>query len=304
MKRYLFLFMACLVFLLAACGNNDSKDSKDSSDSKEVTYTDQDGNKIKVPNKPKRIVDLTASYGNFKKLGVEPIAITNVYPDSKFLKQDDIKKVDPEDPEAVAKLKPDLIIAYAENKNINKLKKIAPTVSFRVKDLTYKDMHEDIGKLVGKEDDAKQQIKDLDKKMKDDGKEVKEKLGEDNTYTIMDIQPKLMYLFGPGFGRGSDVIYNGYGLKQDSDAKKDIPKERYMEVSQEDFQKYTGDYLLVPTQDGKAPNNAFTKSNVWKNTDAIKNDHVIYYSINEFLYSDPISLETQSDFFKKELLNK
>ena len=40
--------MACLVFLLAACGNNDSKDSKDSSDSKEVTYTDQDGNKIKV----------------------------------------------------------------------------------------------------------------------------------------------------------------------------------------------------------------------------------------------------------------
>ena len=112
--------MACLVFLLAACGNNDSKDSKDSSDSKEVTYTDQDGNKIKVPNKPKRIVDLTASYGNFKKLGVEPIAITNVYPDSKFLKQDDIKKVDPEDPEAVAKLKPDLIIAYAENKNINK----------------------------------------------------------------------------------------------------------------------------------------------------------------------------------------
>src|SRR5699024_8256395 len=92
----------------------------------------------------------------------------------------------------------------------------------------------------------------------------------------MDIQPKLMYLFGPGFGRGSDVIYNGYGLKQDPDAKKDIPKERYMEVSQEDFQKYTGDYLLVPTQDGKAPNNAFTKSNVWKNTDAIKNDHVIY----------------------------
>lgn len=57
-------------------------------------------------------------------------------------------------------------------------------------------------------------------------------------------------------------------------------------------------------QDGKAPNNAFTKSNVWKNTDAIKNDHVIYYSINEFLYSDPISLEKQSDFFKKELLNK
>src|SRR5699024_3672690 len=107
---------------------------------------------------------------------------------------------------------------------------------------TYKDMHEDIGKLVGKEDDAKQQIKDLDKKMKDDGKEVKEKLGEDNTYTIMDIQPKLMYLFGPGFGRGSDVIYNGYGLKQDPDAKKDIPKERYMEVSQEDFQKYSGDY--------------------------------------------------------------
>ena len=180
-----------------------------------------------------------------------------------------ILKVDPEDPEAVAKLKPDLIIAYAENKNINKLKKIAPTVSFRVKDLTYKDMHEDIGKLVGKEDDAKQQIKDLDKKMKDDGKEVKEKLGEDNTYTIMDIQPKLMYLFGPGFGRGSDVIYNGYGLKQDSDAKKDIPKERYMEATRR-FPKVHWRLPISADSRWQSPNNAFTKSNVWKNTDAIK----------------------------------
>ncbi|MDW3784734.1 hypothetical protein QI349_08265 [Staphylococcus saprophyticus] len=50
-----------------------------------------------------------------------------------------VKKNDPENVEAAAKLKPDLIITYKENKNNKKLAKIAPTVPIKVQDMDYKD---------------------------------------------------------------------------------------------------------------------------------------------------------------------
>lgn len=68
--------------------------------------------------------------------------------------------------------------------------------------------------------------------------------------------------------------------------------------------QYTGDYLLVPTKDGKAPNLDITGSGVWKKNRAVKQGHVLYYSINEFIYADPISIEKQSAAFKQMLLKK
>ncbi|WP_224740817.1 hypothetical protein [Bacillus sp. 28A-2] len=58
-------------------------------------------------------------------------------------------------------------------------------------------------------------------------------------------------------------------------------------------------YLLVPTKDGKAPNLDITSSGVWKKNQAVKQGYVLYYSINEFIYADPISVEKQSAAFKK-----
>lgn len=123
---------------LAACGNG-SKNSESKDDKGTKTYTTDDGSKIKIPKNPKRVLVLTANYGNFKKLGVKPVAITNVFPDSKYLDMSKVKKIDPENVEAAAKLKPDLIITYKENKNNKKLAKIAPTVPIKVQDMDYKD---------------------------------------------------------------------------------------------------------------------------------------------------------------------
>jgi len=119
LKRIL-ITMLCLILFLAACGNGDDSSKSNSKEDKGTkSYTTDDGSKVKIPKNPKRVLVLTANYGNFKKLGVKPIAITSVFPDSKYLNMDKIKKIDPEDVEAAAKLKPDLIITYKENKNNN-----------------------------------------------------------------------------------------------------------------------------------------------------------------------------------------
>ena len=278
---------------LAACGNG-SKNSESKDDKGTKTYTTDDGSKVKIPKNPKRVLVLTANYGNFKKLGVKPVAITNVFPDSKYLDMSKVKKIDPENVEAAAKLKPDLIITYKENKNNKKLAKIALTVPIKVQDMDYKDTHIEIGKLVNKEAKAKKQAKD--------GKEIKKAIGKDNTFSIMDIQAKDIYQFGPRFGRGSEAIYEGFKLKEDPEAKQAMPKEKFMKVPEEKFNTYSGDYLLLPTKDGKKPNNDFVKSNTWKNNKAVQNGNVIYYSMDEAIYADLISVEKQAELFKKELL--
>ncbi|MDW3786582.1 ABC transporter substrate-binding protein [Staphylococcus saprophyticus] len=286
---------------LAACGNG-SKNSESKDDKGTKTYTTDDGSKVKIPKNPKRVLVLTANYGNFKKLGVKPVAITNVFPDSKYLDMSKVKKIDPENVEAAAKLKPDLIITYKENKNNKKLAKIALTVPIKVQDMDYKDTHIEIGKLVNKEAKAKKQADKLSEKLAKDGKEIKKAIGKDNTFSIMDIQAKDIYQFGPRFGRGSEAIYEGFKLKEDPEAKQAMPKEKFMKVPKEKFNTYSGDYLLLPTKDGKKPNNDFVKSNTWKNNKAVQNGDVIYYSMDEAIYADLISVEKQAELFKKELL--
>ncbi|MEP9819560.1 ABC transporter substrate-binding protein [Staphylococcus xylosus] len=306
MKKLLY-FMLCLLLFLAACGNNtESKDATSKEDTKTKTYTTGEGSKVQIPKKPKRVLDLTANYGNFKKLGIKPIAITSVFPDSKYLDMSKIKKIDPEDVEAAAKLKPDLIITYKENKNNKKLAKIAPTVPIKVQNMDYKDTHIEIGKLVNKEAKAKEQAKEqankLSSKLAQDGEEIKKAIGKDKTFSIMDIQAKDIYQFGPRFGRGSEAIYEGFNLKEDPEAKKAMPKEKFMKVPKEKFNDYSGDYLLLPTKEGQKPNNDFVKSNTWKNNQAVQNGNVIYYDMDEAIYADLISVEKQAEFFKKELL--
>lgn len=286
---------------LAACGNG-SKNSESKDDKGTKTYTTDDGSKVKIPKNPKRVLVLTANYGNFKKLGVKPVAITNVFPDSKYLDMSKVKKIDPENVEAAAKLKPDLIITYKENKNNKKLAKIALTVPIKVQDMDYKDTHIEIGKLVNKEAKAKKQADKLSEKLAKDGKEIKKAIGKDNTFSIMDIQAKDIYQFGARFGRGSEAIYEGFKLKEDPEAKQAMPKEKFMKVPKEKFNTYSGDYLLLPTKDGKKPNNDFVKSNTWKNNKAVQNGNVIYYSMDEAIYADLISVEKQAELFKKELL--
>src|SRR5699024_1425059 len=219
LKRIL-ITMLCLILFLAACGNGDDSSKSNSKEDKGTkSYTTDDGSKVKIPKNPKKVLVLTANYSNFKKLGVKPIAITSVFPDSKYLNMDKIKKIDPEDVEAAAKLKPDLIITYKENKNNKKLSKIAPTVPLKDQNMDYKNTHIEIVKLINQEAKAKKQTDKHTKKLAEDGKAIQSHIGEDKTFLIMDIQAKDNYQFGPRFGRGSEAIYEGFGLKEDPEAK-------------------------------------------------------------------------------------
>ncbi|MCE5090433.1 ferrichrome ABC transporter substrate-binding protein [Staphylococcus devriesei] len=303
MKR---LLVALLVFViaLAACGNN--SDDSSSKDSKKDTksYTTDSGDKVKIPKNPKRIVVLGTTYaGGLKELDANIQAVAKNVDDSSVLKDKfkDVKKIDPENVEAVTKEKPDLIITYNTDKNLKKLKKIAPTVAFDYMKHDYKEQHLELGKIIGKKDKAQDWVDQWEDKTKDDGKEIKDAIGKDATVSIIKDFDKKIYVLGKTYGHGSEVLYDSFGLTMPSKVEKATKKEDLADISEEQIPEMTGDYVVTPV--AKGADLSFGNKDVWKNTDAVKNGHT--FKVDEGIYwlNDPYSLDYERKDLKKKLLD-
>src|SRR5699024_226560 len=96
---------------------------------------------------------------------------------------------------------------------IDKLKEIAPTVTYTYGKLDYLEQYEEIGKLLGKEDKAKKWTKDFKQRAEKLGEKVKNKIGEDTTISVIEKFDKQFYVYGDNFGRGTEILYQAMGLK-------------------------------------------------------------------------------------------
>lgn len=300
--RKLLLPLFVLVLVLAACGNNSGNSSKDSDKKAETkSYKTDDGKTIKIPKDPKRIAVVASSYaGGIKKLGGNIVAVSNQVDQSHILKDKfkGVTKVGDDDVEKVAKQKPDLIIVLDQNKNIKKYKKIAATVPFNYQKHKYLEQQEELGKLLGKEDEVKKWEKQWKEKTAKDGKEIKNKIGKDATVSIFDEFDKKLYTYGDNWGRGGEVLYQAFGLKM-SKGQNDLTKKAgWAEVNQEQIEKVAGDYI-VSTSAGKSTP-GYEKTNIWKNLPAVKKGHVVKVKAETYWYNDPYTL----DFMRKDLKKK
>ncbi|MDW3940136.1 ABC transporter substrate-binding protein [Staphylococcus saprophyticus] len=302
MKKLIFPLLA-LMLILAACGNNSSDDAS-KKDKKEKTYTQDSGKKVKIPKDPKRIVVLGATYaGGLKELDANIVGVAKIVDDSKVLKDKfkDVDKVDAENVESVAKLKPDLIITYNTDKNLKKLNKVAPTIAFDYMKHDYKEQHKELGKIVGKEDKAEDWIKDWEEKTKDDGNEIKDAIGEDTTVSIIKDFDKKIYALGKTYGHGSEILYDSFGLKMPEKVEKATKKNDLADISEEQIPEMSGDYVVTPV--AKGADLSFENKDIWKNTEAVKNGKT--FKVDEGIYwlNDPYSLDYERKDLKEKLLN-
>lgn len=302
MKKLIFPLLA-LMLILAACGNNSSDDAS-KKDKKEKTYTQDSGKKVKIPKDPKRIVVLGATYaGGLKELDANIVGVANIVDDSKVLKDKfkDVDKVDAENVESVAKLKPDLIITYNTDKNLKKLNKVAPTIAFDYMKHDYKEQHKELGKIVGKEDKAEDWIKDWEEKTKDDGNEIKDAIGEDTTVSIIKDFDKKIYALGKTYGHGSEILYDSFGLKMPEKVEKATKKNDLADISEEQIPEMSGDYVVTPV--AKGADLSFENKDIWKNTEAVKKGKT--FKVDEGIYwlNDPYSLDYERKDLKEKLLN-
>lgn len=306
MKKLLLPFMLIFVLLISACssGSTESKnDSSKNSESKTITYQSEDG-PVKVPANPKRVVVLGSYAGNVLSLGVNIVGVDSWSKmNPRFEKKlKGVEEVSDENLEKIIELKPDLIISLSTTKNIDKLKKIAPTVTYTYDKVDYLTQHVEIGKLLNKEKEAQSWVDDFKKRAAKAGSDIKAKIGEDSTVSVIENFDKQLYVFGDNWGRGTEILYQEMKLKMPEKVKKMALKDGYYAISPEVLPEYAGDYLIFSkNQDGDT---SFEKTDTYKNIPAVKNNHVFEANAKEFYFNDPITLDYQLDFFTQKFLGK
>lgn len=305
MKKLLLPFTILLVLILGACNSEttDTKASETKDEHTTITYESETG-PVEVPADPKRVVVLATYAGNVAALNVNLVGVdswskSNPGYDSYLA---DVEEVSEENLEKIIELDPDLIIGSSTTQNLDKIKEIAPTVTFTYGKVDYLTQHLEIGKLLNKEKEAQAWIDDFKERSAVAGKEIKAKIGEDATVSVIENFDKQLYVFGDNWGRGTEVIYQAMGLNMPEKVKEMALEAGYYALSLEVLPEYAGDYVIfskVADQD-----NSFQETDVFKNIPAVQNGQLFEANAEEFYFNDPISLDYQLEFFKDSFLKQ
>jgi len=303
MKKRLILFLMLLVLVISGCSNQESNATADKSKTDTITYESENG-AVEVPADPKRVVVLSTFAGNVMALDVNLVGVDGWSKDNPRFEKElkDVEEVTDESLEKIIELEPDLIIGLANIKNIDKLSEIAPTVTYTYGKADYLEQHIEIGKLLNKEQEARDWVKDFKKRAQKAGEDIKDKIGADTTVSVIENFDKQLYVFGDNWGRGTEILYQEMELKMPDKVKEMALDEGYYAISAEVLPEFSGDYIVFSKN--KDTDTSFQKTDTYKNIPAVKNDQVLEVNAKEFYFNDPITLDFQLDYFTDYFLGE
>jgi len=308
MRKAWLSLLLLFTLLLSACGNaaDDNKKNNASPEEKKpetITYQSENG-EIEVPADPKRVVVLSTFAGHVLALDIPIVGVDSWSKMNPLFEEKlkDAEVVTDEDIEKIMALKPDLIIGLSNTKNVDKLSKIAPTVTFTYGKVDYLTQFLEIGKLLNKEKEAKAWMDDFKQRAQQAGEEIRAKIGENATVTVAENFDKQLYVFGNNWARGTEILYQEMKLKMPKAVEEQALKPGYYAVSLEALPQFVGDYLILSKNGDN--DTSFMETNTFKNIPAVKNGHMFVADAKAFYFNDPITLDYQLDFFKKHFLGQ
>jgi iron complex transport system substrate-binding protein len=306
MKKLLIPFILLLVLIISACSSETTskKEDKSTADEKEqgtITYESETG-PIEVPADPQRVILLSGFTGNVIDLGVNIVGVDVWSKKNPTFEEElkDVEEISDESLEKIIELEPDLIIGLSNIKNVDKLSEIAPTVTYTWGKVDYLTQHLEIGKLLNKEKEAQAWIDDFKNLAQATGEEIRAKIGEDATVSVIESYDKDLYVFGENWARGTEILYQAMNLKMPEKVKEMALKPGYYTISAEVLPEYAGDYVILSKYSDA--DNSFQETETYKNIPAVKNKRVFELNGNGASFSDPVTLENQLEFFKEAFL--
>ncbi|NGP60443.1 iron-hydroxamate ABC transporter substrate-binding protein [Paenibacillus thiaminolyticus] len=311
MKKAIIPFILLCLLLATACGNGSNNNGglgatdaqPETSGSSTITYQSENG-PVEVPAHPERVIVLSTFTGNVMALDVNLVGVDSWSKmNPRFEEQlKDVQEVSDENLEKIIELQPDLIIGLSNIKNIDKLKQIAPTVTFTYGKVDYLTQHTEIGKLLNKEKEAQDWVDDFKKRTQQAGEEIQAKIGKDATVSVLETFDKQMYVFGDNWGRGTEILYQAMHLNMPDKVKEMALKDGYYAVSLEVLPEFAGDYVILSKNSDA--DNSFQNTDTYKNIPAVKNNRLFEVNAKEFYFNDPLTLDYQLDFFRKSFLGQ
>lgn len=317
MRKWFLPLMVVLVLMLAACGNAQSNATTGTetngsgsqsgeattTEASTITYQSENG-PVEVPANPQRVVVLDGSAGTLAKLGVPIVGADTWTMSNPNMKPylGNAKEVSADNLEQIIELKPDLIITSSTTKNIDKLKQLAPLVSFTYNKVDYLTQIEETAKVVNKAEEGAAWVKDFKARAAKAGEEIKAKIGADATVSVFEVYGKEMYTFGDAWGRGTEILYQAMGLNMPEKVKEMTKKDGYYTLSAEVLPDYMGDYVFF----SKYPDSdtSFESTDTFKNIPAVKNNHLYEVDGRGFTFNDATTLDLQLELIKKDLLGQ
>jgi iron complex transport system substrate-binding protein len=305
MKKLLLTFILLLVLIISGCGTDTSKvkdtAAPDDKKSGSITYQSETG-PIEVPADPQRVILLSGFTGNVIDLGVNVVGVDVWSKNNPTFEKEmkDVAEVSDEDLEKIIELEPDLIIGLSNIKNLDKLSEIAPTVTYTWGKVDYLTQHLEIGKLLNKEKEAQSWIEQFKKEAEAAGEEIRAKIGEDATVSVMESYGKDLYVFGSNWARGTEILYQAMKLKMPEKVKEVAEESGYFTLSAEVIPEYAGDYVILSKYSDA--DTSFQETETYKNIPAVKNNRVFEMNGQGASFSDPVTLEKQLEFIKKSFL--
>lgn len=314
MNKRVIPFLLLLVLILSGCGavGSPTKDTNEPTEkqtettgkktqSDTITYQSENG-PVEVPANPQRVVVLSTYAGHVLALDVPLVGVDSWSKMNPRYKLEGVEEVTDESLEKIIELEPDLIIGLSSMKNVDKLKEIAPVVTFTYGKLDYLTQFLEIGKLLNKEAEAQAWIDDFKQRTKEAGEKIKAKIGKDATVTVIENFDKELYVFGDNWARGTEILYQEMGLNMPEKVKETALKPGYYTLSLEVLPDFVGDYLIVSKAEDKKT--SFMESETYKNIPAVKNGRVFVANAKEFYFNDPITLDYQLEFFIDSFLGQ
>lgn len=323
------LVMLCLSLLVSACqaGNNNTGSgskgspasptvsaassapaaaSNDAGSSSETRVYKHKFGETEIPTKPKRVV--TAYHlGHMLALGERPLGAATYILQYSENTMDTTGIVDlgaPLNLELIASLDPDLIIlieAYLEpSGGYEGFNKIAPTVVIEANQDPVKDIRL-IGDLLNKKEEAEQWITQFEEKIAQTKERIQQAFGPDETFTILNVRSEKARMIYRDRNMGGNVLYTYWGLKPQEKVLDDVingidDESSYLDISEEAIPEYVGDHLILAADSiAEEAVEKLMSSGLWKNLDAVKNNHVYRIDFDQFLFNDPIFAMKQVD---------
>ncbi|WP_099157227.1 iron-hydroxamate ABC transporter substrate-binding protein [Virgibacillus ndiopensis] len=293
--NYRFLLIGILFVLaliVSACGNDDTKsDDTDKNTDKEtpseVTLDSKMG-EVTIPANVERVI---APYHEdaLLALGVTPVAkwaIGTSVQDYLEPQLEDVPKIEWNLPlEKVLERTPELIILESNldsyEGSIEDYQKISDATYVMTEEVTndWRKQVELFGKMLGKEDKAKEVLNNYDEKVANAKEKLNESIGNETVAAIW-VAGNKFYLFEKN-RHSAEVLYSELGINQPefvkSLGKADLAQ--WNALSMEKLSELKADHIFLLALEGEQGIETLENSKVWQSIPAAQNDHV--YIMND-----------------------
>lgn len=255
--------------------------------------------------KPKRIVALQF-YGDLLALGVKPIAAEIHAMNNSLLVSKELVgvrgfelPVGSDDPDWSG-LEADLVIAptYLSPRQLKSLEKLGPLVSVECDKMDRLEQIRLIGRLLGEEGKAEAWISRYRMKIDSAKQRLSTIIESGETVAVYEIrQDNGIYIWNHT-ARGVYNLYPMLGLTPPDKVRTDVlERNDHLCISLSDLPKYAADHMFVVSSGGddwkSRTRKRLSKSVVWRNLPAFRNEHIYYLKLEEFWYSEGLALERQ-----------